>query len=299
MPVTGFSRRTFLKRAGLATAGLAVIPYLGVACDDDDESGSLLERAQEQGFIRVGFANEAPYGYADASGNLTGEAPDVAREVFGRLGIDQVDGVLTPFGSLIPGLQAGRFDVIAAGMFINPERCQQILFSDPDYCIPQAFGVEAGNPLRLTSYEDVAANSDVRLGVIGGGVESGYAEALGVSGNQIVVFDDPSSLPEALQAGRIDAFAATSLSVREQVERVGGGLESTPGFTPVIDGEPQAGCGGYGFRNDDEELRDAFNEILVTMKRNNEIVPITEPHGFGPDEIGAALERTAAELCEE
>ena len=32
------------------------------------------------------------------------------------------------------------------------DRCQQILFSDPDYCIPQAFAVEAGKkiPLELT-----------------------------------------------------------------------------------------------------------------------------------------------------
>ncbi len=46
-----------------------------------------LETASQQGFIRVGFfANEAPYGYADESGNLTGETAEVARKVLKAMG---------------------------------------------------------------------------------------------------------------------------------------------------------------------------------------------------------------------
>ena len=32
-------------------------------------------------------------------------------------------------GFVIPGLNAGRFDLIAAGLFITPERCEQVAFS--------------------------------------------------------------------------------------------------------------------------------------------------------------------------
>jgi polar amino acid transport system substrate-binding protein len=287
-----FSRRTLFL--GAATAGIGAAGLMLVGCGDDDES--TLDRAKDENRIRIGFANEAPYGYADASGNVTGEAPEVAREVFRRMGIEEVDALVVPFGSLIPGLQAGRFDVIAAGMFINPDRCEQIRFSDPDYCIPQAFGVEEGNPLGLASYEDVAANPDVKLGVIAGAVEEGYASALGVSGNQIIAFDDVANLPEAVRAGQIDAFAATSLSVRAQVDRVSG-LEATPAFVPVIDGADELGCGGYGFRTDDEDLHKEFNDILVEMKGNNEVVAITSSFGFLDDEIGAARDKTAEDLC--
>lgn len=294
------TRRDFLRRSSLAAvgvAGIAVAPSLLTACGDTESS---LERARQQGFIRVGFANEAPYGYATAAGEVTGEAPEVARVVLSRLGIDELDGVVTTFSSLIPGLQAGRFDMIAAGMFITPDRCDAILFSDPDYCIPQAFGVEAGNPLNLLSYEDVAANPDATLGVLGGAVEEGYALDLGVSEDQLVTFDQAASMAEGLQAGRVDAFALTSLSVRTQLERLDDpGLEITPAFVPVIEGEEQVGCGGYGFREDDEEFRDAFNEVLVEMKDNDEIVPIVEEFGFTADEIDSAKGRTAAELCEE
>lgn len=264
----------------------------------DAEAGGTLARAREQGYITIGFANEAPYGFANETGEVTGEAPEVARVIFAELGVPEVQGVVTTFGSLIPGLNAGRFDVIAAGMFINPERCGQILFSDPDYCIPQAFAVQAGNPMGLMSYEDVA-NSDAQLGVLGGGVEEGYALALGVPDDRITRFDEATSLAEGLQAGRVDVIAATSLSIRAQLDRLGdANLEMTAGFTPVIDGVPQNGCGGYGFRPADQELRDAFNEVLVDMKTNNEIVAITEEFGFGPTEIDAAVDVTADDLCE-
>src|SRR5262245_35480051 len=115
-----------------------------------------LERAKADGFIRVGFANEAPFGYATPDGKLTGEAPEVAKAVLAKIGIPQVDGVLTEFGSLIPGLKAGRFDIIAAGMFINPKRCAEIAFSEPSYGIGQAMLVPRGNPQGVEDYSIIA-----------------------------------------------------------------------------------------------------------------------------------------------
>lgn len=281
----------------LAVSILAVFSVAMVACDDDD--GSTLEEAQETGRIRIGFANEAPYGFADSSGNVTGEAPTVAKAVLAELGIDEVDAVVVPFGNLIPGLDAGRFDIIAAGMFINPDRCEQILFSDPDYCVPQAFGVEAGNPLGIMTFDDIAANPDITVGIPTGTVEEGYALDAGASEDQIENFDTLQDAGDALQAGRVDAIAATSLAIQAELERLDDdGLESTPGFDVIIDGQPASGCGGFGFRMDDEDLHEAFNEQLVAMKEAGQIRPLVEEFGFD-DEVDAAIGRTAAELCGE
>ncbi len=296
-------RRALFRGVGLTGLGLGGAVLLGCNGDDDNgdggtASGNTLQQARDRGYITIGFANEAPYGFADESGNVTGEAPEVARAVLAELGIPEIQGVVVPFGSLIPGLQAGRFDIIAAGMFINPDRCAEILFSDPDYCIPQAFGVRAGNPTGVSNYEDVA-NSDARLGVLSGGVEEGYAQAAGIPDDRITRFAEAPELAEGLQAGRVDVIAATSLSIRAQLDRLNdSSLEMTAGFTPEVDGVPQRGCGGYGFRRDDQELRDEFNDALVSMKQNNEIVPITEEFGFGETEIGAATDVTADDLCE-
>jgi polar amino acid transport system substrate-binding protein len=121
-----------------------------------------LERIRREGVVRVGFANEAPFAFIDtSSGRLTGEAPEIARVVFSRLGVGEIEGVLTEFASLIPGLKAGRFDVIAAGMYVTPERCREVAFSQPTYAVGEAFLVAAGNPLQLHGYEDVRDRADV------------------------------------------------------------------------------------------------------------------------------------------
>src|SRR3546814_15285441 len=135
------------RLAMLAAAGLATLTIAG-AVAGDALAQSTLEKAREAGFIRIGFANEAPYGFATPDGKLTGEAPEVAKAVLKKMGINEVDGVLTEFGSLIPGLKAGRFDIIAAGMFITPARCNEVAFSEPSYGIElgRASGRERGCP---------------------------------------------------------------------------------------------------------------------------------------------------------
>src|SRR3546814_9279233 len=81
------------RLAMLAAAGVAGLAMTGGAL-----AQSTLDEAREAGFIRIGFANEAPYGYATPDGKLTGEAPEVAKAVLAKMGIPEVDGVLTEFG---------------------------------------------------------------------------------------------------------------------------------------------------------------------------------------------------------
>jgi polar amino acid transport system substrate-binding protein len=258
-----------------------------------------LDRAREQGFMRIGFANEAPFGYADPSGKLTGEAPEVARRVLKDLGVNEIDGVLTEFGSLIPGLQAGRFDLIAAGMFIRPQRCQQILFSEPDYIATEALTVKKGNPLGLNDYTDVAKNATARLGVESGAVEGDYARKLGVPEDRIVQFNDGPSGIAGLQAGRVDAFSLTSISLRDLLSKATDpNLELAKPFTPVVDGKPQYGAGGYGIRKGDEAFRDAFNEKLAALKKSGELLKIIEPFGYTQAEL-VPDDVTTAKLCAE
>lgn len=207
----GFTEAEVEAAKGVTVADLAPDAITGTP------GGALLERLQAAGSITVGFADEIPYGYLD-DGVPTGEAPEVAKVVLERLGIESVEGRVVEFGALINGLVAGQFDMIAAGMFINPERAQQILFSDPDYCATTALAVREGNPLGLTDFESVAANPDARLGVLDGAVEEGYATAAGVQESQIQEFANTADLFDGLIAGRVDAVALTSITVREQVE---------------------------------------------------------------------------------
>ncbi len=258
-----------------------------------------LERIQEAGAVRIGFANEAPYGYLDTStGKVTGEAPEIAKAVLKRMGVDQVDPIVADFGSLIPGLKAKRFDIIAAGMYITPQRAKEISFSNPSYAIGESFIVKAGNPLDLHGYEEVRDNSDVKLGVMGGSVEQGYARDMGVNDNQVLVFSDYNSAILGLKGGQIDAVAATDLTVNDLLQKQDSDeIEKATDFQdPVIDGKTIRGYGAFGFRQEDVALRERFNEELAKFIGSPEHLQLVEKFGF--DESTLPGNVTAKELSE-
>ncbi|MGH8866783.1 MAG: ectoine/hydroxyectoine ABC transporter substrate-binding protein EhuB [Actinomycetes bacterium] len=286
---TSMSRRDLVRR-GAVTGGLLLAPGLLGACSRSevgtgaDTEGGTLQKLKDQGYVTVGFANEAPYAYKEG-GELKGEAPAVHGEIFKQLGIGEIRSKLTGFDSLIPGLNADRFDVVTAGMFVTPERCQQALFSEPEYCAPGAFLVPQGNPDGLTDYKSVA-DKGVKVGVMTGAVEQGYAEGNGVESGNITVLPDPQSGFEALTAGRIDAFALTTISLRQLLEtNEGAKVELTEPFTPVVDGKEQLGCGAAVFRKGDQPLVDAFNTELAKLKDSGKLLELIKPYGFTEAEL--------------
>ena len=293
------NRRTFIERTTLTVAGIAMTPAVLAGCGGSTSTSSenLLDQLRKAGVIRVGFANEAPYGYADSSGKLTGEAPTVAKAVMQKLGVPDVEGVLTEFGALIPGLNANRFDIIAAGMFITPPRCNAILFSNPDYVATEALAVKAGNPHNLTDYQSLAS-SHVVVGAESGAVEGPWMKQSGVPSSRLQLFPDGPTGIQALASGRIDAFALTAISL-EYLIKTGGyrNLEVTSPFVPVIGGQKKITAGGYGFRKSEASLATQFNKQLAAMQQSGELVKLVEPFGFTGVTVTGAYQVTAAQVC--
>lgn len=289
------------KRQGVfppvkAVLGLGLSLVLLAGCAHGPRQ-TTLQRIQKAGVVKVGFANEAPYAYLDPkTGRLTGESPEIARVILKQMGVTQVKGVLTEFGSLIPGLKAGRFDLIAAGMYITPARAKEIAFSNPTYGIGEAFAVAKGNPLHLHSYEDVAKNPKTRLGLVAGTVEMGYARDLKIPDAQVVVFPDAPSALEGVEAGRVDAFAGTSLTVADLLRKANNPkLELALPFTdPTIHGKSIRGYGAFGFRKKDQDLVDAFNRGLAGFIGTHAHLKLVAPFGFTKRDLPGKV--TAAEL---
>ncbi|MDZ7673528.1 MAG: ectoine/hydroxyectoine ABC transporter substrate-binding protein EhuB [Acidimicrobiales bacterium] len=308
MSASALSRR---RRSWLRFLALfAALGLIMAACGDDDDTDTatddtsadegggdgLLAELQEAGTIQVGIANEVPYGYEDEEGNVTGEAPEVARAVFAELGVDNIEATVVDFGALISGLQAGQFDMIAAGMYINEERAEQILFSDPDYCVGESFAVPEGNPDDLSDFQSVVDNPDVTIAILEGAVEVGYADTAGVPDSQIELFSDVNAQYDALEAGRVDAVTGTYLTVKQQTDALDG-FEPVASFTPVDEnGEDVLGCGGFGFRTENQELRDAFNDQLNEMQENGELVDIITEFGFAEEDVLLAQDLTVEDL---
>lgn len=288
-----------LRRLALAALAL-VLAALAGACSESARTtdGQTLERARAAGKIRVGYANEAPFAWLDpVTGELTGEAPAIARAVLEDLGIREIEGVLTEFGSLIPGLKAGRFDVIAAGMYVLPARCREIAFSNPTYSVGESFIVRAGNPRGLNSYADAARSASATIGVVAGAVQLQYALDKGIPRERVLVFPDPPSALEAVIAGRVDAYAATALTVNDLLRRADTQAveRAEPFHEPVANSAVARGYGAFGFRKGDKSLVEAFNAGLSKLIGTPRHAELVRPFGFTERELPGNA--TAQELC--
>lgn len=287
---------SFVLMLSVAACGKSNDKASGTSGSASKASGTLTE-ARERGYITVGFANEKPYAYKEADGTLTGEAVEIARVVLKNLGIDEVRGELNEFGSLIAGLQSKRFDLITAGMFVRADRCEAVLFANPEYSIGEAIAVAKGNPLKLKSYKDIADNKNAKVAAMTGGVEIGYLEASGVPQDRIVQVPDQASAISALQAGRVQAITMTGPSLQAVLESANdGNLERVADFEqPVIDGKSVRGYGATAFRQADTEFQKAYNAELQKLKESGELLKILEQFGFTEQELPGDI--TAEELC--
>ena len=288
------TRRNFLLGAAAGALGMAVSSCSTVDLTAQEAGGDLLDRIRDRGEVNIGIANEAPYGFVDRAGRITGEAPELARIVFQRLGVERMNPRITDFGALIPALQVGVFDVIAAGMFVTPARCKQILFSDPEYQAPESLMVPKGNPKGIKTLDDIVARKDIRVGLLTGSANISYATDLGLM-DRAVIFDSVFSGLDGILANRADAFSLTAISLRDALnKRPDAPLELTPAYVPVIGGKRKLGCGAFGFRRDQRTFRDAFNVELNRMRSSGELLSTVRPFGFTESEMTTL---TATELC--
>ena len=155
---------------------------------------------------------------------------------FANMGITDIEWTVTEFGSLIPGLIANRFDLVAASQAVLPARCEQVSFSKINSSYGEGFLVAAGNPKDIHSYQDFVDNPDLKLGIVSGADQLDFAQAYGLDESQIVPLNANADAPSALTAGRIDAYGATGLRA-EKPEELRAVLEqglNTPG-TVVMD----------------------------------------------------------------
>ncbi|MBB3309691.1 polar amino acid transport system substrate-binding protein [Rhizobium sp. BK196] len=257
-----------------------------------------LKEVQDRGFIRVAVANEIPYGFMDPSGAAKGAGPDVATAVLGKLGIsaDNIQWVVTNFSSLIPGLQANRFDMTASEMAIRPERCQKVIYSEPNTSYGEGLLVAKGNPKGLSGYSDFSKGG-MKVAIMAGADQLHMMQALGVPEANIVTIAANSDAISTVSTGRADAYAATGLTASELAGK-SDKVQIVDKFKdPVVDGKEVRSWGGFNFNSSSTDLRDAFNKELEAFKKTDEWKKILSGYGFTPADIEGSSAKTTKELC--
>jgi polar amino acid transport system substrate-binding protein len=93
-------------------------------------SADVLDEILARGTIRVGVAEFAPWTIKTASGELIGFEIEVSKRLASDMGI-KPEFKVYEWDDLIPALQKGEIDIIAAGMAITAARALQVEFTRP------------------------------------------------------------------------------------------------------------------------------------------------------------------------
>lgn len=276
------------RLASLAAIALAV----GLA----NAQATTLEEVKSNGFIRAVTANEVPYGFTKEDGTAAGIGPEVAIAVLKKMGVSDIAWTVAPFGTLIPGLKARRYDFVAAEQNISPDRCKQVAFTEPNSSYGEGLLVKAGNPKKLTTYADIAKDPSLKVAVVSGANNIDFLRAVGVKDSQ-VVFIPANADAIATVKSRADAYAATELTVaslaKGQTE-----VEQVKPFTdPMVNGKPVRNYGGFAFRPEDKDLQQAYNAALVEFRKSDEYKAILTTYGLSEASIKAAADKKVEDLC--
>lgn len=255
-----------------------------------------LKQIKDRGSVRIAIANEIPYGYANLDGEAQGVGPDVAKQVMQRLGITKVEWSVTSFSSLIPGLKAQRYDMVAAEMAILPQRCRQVLFSEPNSSYGEGLLVAKGNPDNRHSFEEFA-KGEGKIAVMAGADQLDMLHALHVPQGNIVTIASNADAISTVSTGRASAYAATSLTVN-QLAKKSPRVEAAALFTdPVIQGQPARSWGGFAFAKNSDSFQKAFNAELAKFKHTQAWRDILARYGFSEADMKASFDRGTKQLC--
>lgn len=282
------------------------IAALVLACLATQATAVTLSQIQQRGYMRVAVANEQPYGYVDAQGHAQGFGPATAVPVLNAMGIVSIQWVVMPFDRLIAAVNSGRVDMVAAGQAILPRRCDKVLFSRPNTSYGEGLLVLAGNPLSLRSYANVAANPQVKLGVVAGASEAGFAQSAGIGVDQIVVLTSNQDAVAALLAHKIDAYAATQFTVAGLAADHARVAAAKPypkkpfalnPFKDPIARHKLRSWGAFTFAKDSRALRDRFDQQLAAFQKTDKWPALLRHYGLDQRSIDAIDKKTTQQLC--
>ena len=261
-----------LLTGGLVALAFAMTSVIG----DFAKAEALLERAKAGETIRIGFANEVPWAYPGDENAPKGFVNAIALGILTKMGITNIEPVVTDWGGLIPGLQANRFDIITGGMYILKSRCENVNFSDPIGVFGDAFIVAKGNPKNIQTYQDIKNNGSVI--VTGAGyniVEAAKRE--GIADANIMQVPGPTEILAAVKAGRADAGGVTFFTAQNLAKESGGVIDVTdPGKLP----EWTFNWVGIAFRKTDTDFLAAFNKALAEHMGTDAMLQAVAEYGY-------------------
>lgn len=216
-----------------------------------------------------------PYNMTMPDGKLVGFEIDMAHDLCARMKLDCTI-VAQDWDGIIPGLNAGKYDAIIAGMSITPKRREVIDFSVPYVSSPATFEVPksmAELPMlgeRIDLNDKAASDAAIaklattlKGKIVGAQVSTIQADFLkAYLSKEVEIRTYPSNAEQDLDlaAGRIDMAFASSSYLVSAFAKPGGEKMKMSG--PFISGGMMGAGSGVGLRKADVDLKERFDAAI-------------------------------------
>lgn len=238
-------------------------------------------RAQQPPLRTAVDGTFAPHAMPKLGGGVEGFNIDLFTEVARRMGREVTIDSGT-FTSLVPALNSGRYDFLAAPTTVTRERAETWLFTEGYLWTAYQFGIRRGSA-PLQSLDDLRGKAiTVNKGSAYEIWARDNAERLGFT---YQVFDTNTDAVAAVVAGRAYANLAGNTVVRYAATR-------TPNFVPDLVLRETRAHWAAPFRKDSVALRNQVEDALECMKRDGTVARLSEKW-FGVAPAADDLERTA------
>lgn len=259
-------RRTWLALvAVLLVAGAAVAVLLVDPFGSDGDT----DRDDARPVLRVGTEGTyAPFTFRE-DGELTGYDVEVMRAVGEEAGYD-VEFVEGQFDSLFPALDAGRVDVIANQITVNPEREDRYLFTRP-------YTYSRGVVIAATDNDDVTGIDDIRGLTAAQSETSNWAQVARDAGARVESVDGFAAAADLIAQGRVDVMVNDNIAALDYL--------ATTGSTAIevkADVPGEVGRQALALRQDETGLRDRLDDALGRLADDGSLTEISERY-FGAD----------------
>jgi cystine transport system substrate-binding protein len=209
-----------------------------------------------------------PFSYHDESGDLVGFDVEIAEAVADKLGLE-VSFQETQWDAIFAGLDAGRFDVIANQVSINPEREEKYLFSEP-YTVSPGVIVVPEDDDSITSFDDLEGKTTAQS------LTSNWYELAQESGATIEAVEGWAQAVALLQQGRVDATINDNLTFLDYEKSEG------PTGLKIAAETDEPGLSAFALTQDKEALAEAIDGALAELREEGVLAEISEKY-FGAD----------------
>lgn len=233
-----------LSVAGCSGNGAANLQAAGSGAGVDVKVAALVPAAAKgRTFTMATDASFAPWeSYAADHRTIQGFDIDVANAAFAKMGLG-LKVVNVGFGSIIPGIQAGRYDLSASGFTIKPDRLK-VVDMVKYFQGGSAIAVPQGNPKALQmaapalcGHTLATENGSVQASDQGPALSKQCTDA-GRPAIAIQVFPTTDAAVLALTSGRVDAVFSGRDNLTTISKSSSGRVEVAPGplYAPTADG---------------------------------------------------------------